>query len=495
MATLAWRWRGHHIAAGTLASPYGLRGSFGKVDSTFALAVRPIFQPPIHLALPLCGLGPLAEARGGSSRISGSPESGVSERADRSISRRLRSSYSFSRPGMSYSILVTDGEQRAALAAVRSLGKAGYRVFVCSHRNRALAGGSRYVTGEAVVPDPMSASDAFVREVLRLLKLWRIDVLLPITEASLLAILGERSKIGGVRLPFVELEAFRRICDKAFVLGEAAAIGIAVPQQRIVFTRDERHSLDGENVQYPVVIKPARSVVEANGKLTSLAVRHADDWDTLQARLDDLPDAAYPVMVQKRVKGPGVGVFLLLWENERLAFFCHRRIREKPPAGGVSVYCESISPDPAIVAESERLLRRFDWRGVAMIEYKVDAQTGTPCLMEVNGRFWGSLQLAVDSGVDFPALLVRAATGERPQPVSDYRVGVRSRWFWGEVDHLLARLRRSDRELALPSGSPSRVRAIGDFFTAWRPGDRRQVLRFDDPRPFVRETIAWIRRQ
>lgn len=396
---------------------------------------------------------------------------------------------------MSYSILVTDGEQRAALAAVRSLGEAGYRVFVCSNRRHSLAGGSRHAAGEAVVPGPKVAADAFVQEVRQLVRLWRIDVLLPITEASLLAILQERSHFSGVRLPFVELDTFRQVCDKVFVLDEAATIGIAVPQQRIVFSREKRHSFDGDGQQYPVVIKPARSVVDANGKLASLTVRHANDWPTLQARLDDLPAAAYPVLVQQRVTGPGVGVFLLMWEDETLAFFCHRRIREKPPAGGVSVYCESVSPDPALIAESERLLRRFEWRGVAMVEYKLDTGTGTPYLMEVNGRFWGSLQLAVDSGVDFPVLLVRAATGDKPARVCDYRVGVRSRWFWGEVDHLLARLRRSDTELALPTGSPSRVRAIGDFLTIWRPGDRSQVLRFDDPRPFVRETIGWIRRQ
>jgi predicted ATP-grasp superfamily ATP-dependent carboligase len=341
----------------------------------------------------------------------------------------------------------------------------------------------------------MNATDAFVQEVRQLVKIWRIDVLLPITEAYRLAILREGSNCGEVRIPFVALDAFRRICDKAFVLDEAAAIGIAVPQQRIVLTRERRHTFDGESQQYPVVIKPARSVVDASGKLRNLTVRHASDWPTVQARLDDLPDTAYPVLVQQRVTGPGVGVFLLMWEDETLAFFCHRRIREKPPAGGVSVYCESVSPDPALIAESERLLRRFEWRGVAMVEYKLDSGTGTPYLMEVNGRFWGSLQLAVDSGVDFPALLVRAATGDKPPRVCDYRVGVRSRWLWGEVDHLWARLRRSDTELALPRGSPSRIRAIGDFLTVWRPGDRSQVLRFGDLRPFARETIAWIRRQ
>ena len=127
-----------------------------------------------------------------------------------------------------------------------------------------------------------------------------------------------------------------------------------------------------------------------------------------------------------------------------------------------------------------------------MVEYKIDETTGTPFLMEINGRFWGSLQLAVDAGVDFPRLLVEAATGSSPKPVTNFRTGIRSRWLWGDVDHLLARLRRSDDALSLPQGSPSRRDAIRDFFHH-DPHDMNEVFRRGDMRPFIRESIQWFR--
>jgi predicted ATP-grasp superfamily ATP-dependent carboligase len=126
-----------------------------------------------------------------------------------------------------------------------------------------------------------------------------------------------------------------------------------------------------------------------------------------------------------------------------------------------------------------------------MIEYKLDERTGTPHLMEINGRFWGSLQLAVDAGVDFPSLLAAHALGLDPKPVTTYRTGVRSRWWWGDVDHLLARLRRSPEDLALPPSSPGRWRALADFLTV-RRGDQNEILRRDDPRPFLHETRQWL---
>ena len=296
-------------------------------------------------------------------------------------------------------------------------------------------------------------------------------------------------------VPFADANSLRAISDKAHLLQAAPSVGIAIPEQRLVENASEWKSLLDGALSFPVVLKPARSIAEHNGGRVKLSVRHAATPAQLEAEFRVMDPAAYPILVQQRVVGPGVGIFLLLWDGELIATFAHKRIREKPPAGGVSVYRESIAADPSLVARSRALLEAFAWRGVAMIEYKLDATTGTPYLMEVNGRFWGSLQLAIDSGVDFPTLLVKAAMGEQPAPVSDYRLGLRSRWWWGDVDHLLARLRRTDSELSLPPGQPGRMGTLRDFFTLWRAGDRNEVLRLGDPTPFIHETLEWLHRR
>ena len=102
--------------------------------------------------------------------------------------------------------------------------------------------------------------------------------------------------------------------------------------------------------------------------------------------------------------------------------------------------------------------------------------------------------MAIDAGVDFPRLLLEAAQGRAPAVVQGYQVGLRSRWWWGEVDHLLARLRRSNTRLALPPDAPSRARAAWEF-VRWRVEDRSDVWRTDDPRPFLRESWNWLLRR
>ncbi|MFO7261783.1 MAG: ATP-grasp domain-containing protein [bacterium] len=396
---------------------------------------------------------------------------------------------------MGEAVLVTDGDERAALAVVRSLGRAGYAVHVCSTRGRSLAGASRYCMSEERAPDPLRAPGDFVDALEQYARRVGARVLLPISEASVLAVLADRERFRDMCIPFPDEAAFHRVCDKPRVLQAARALGIEIPEQRLLTAAGEIDALDPDAVRYPVVVKPGRSVAgDAHGRQKTM-VSYARDDRELRAQLERLPAAAFPVLLQQRIVGPGVGIFLLLWDGRTDAVFSHRRIREKPPSGGVSVYRESIPADPALVRASTALLEAFGWQGVAMVEYKVDASTGEPYLMEVNGRFWGSLQLAIDAGVDFPVRLVRLALGEPLPPQPAYRVGVRSRWWWGDVDHLIAVLRQPRDGIALPPDLPPKWRSVLDVLVPWRPGDRNEVFRWSDPMPAVRETLNWFARR
>jgi len=312
------------------------------------------------------------------------------------------------------------------------------------------------------------------------------------TEQTFNAVFANPERFTSVSMPTASAQAFLAISDKEAVMKAAAACGLRVPAQVVLTAPSDVEQLNESELCFPVVVKPARSVARSNGKQFKVGVKHCADRDALRRVLAAIPAEAYPLLVQQRVIGAGVGIFLLLWDGELVATFAHRRIREKPPAGGVSVYRESIRAEPSLVDRSRELLESFGWRGVAMIEYKIDERTGTPFIMEINGRFWGSLQLAIDAGVDFPSLLIARADGHMVYGPSEYKVGIRSKWEWGEVDHALTRLRQSDELLSLPPGSPSRVRAVLGLLIPWRPRDRFEVFRLGDPRPFFRETVQYF---
>lgn len=388
-------------------------------------------------------------------------------------------------------VLVLDGEQRAALAVVRSLGYRGCRVHVGSSAANSMAGGSRFAASEDLLPDPLQSIEPYCAAVAGLVKQYRAQLVIPVTEPATLALLERPDLVSGGLLPTSDLAHFRRATDKGEVLSLAGQLGLAVPSQSTV--TGPQDTLDHISPDwYPLVIKPARSVSGAEGHRRKVGVRYAHSVNQLREMLEDFGPEAGPFLLQQRVEGPGLGVFLLRWGGEIRASFAHRRIREKPPSGGVSVCCESVALPEELLRQSSALLNALDWSGVAMIEYKRDTRSGRNYLMEINPRFWGSLQLAIDAGVDFPWYLVQAALG-RPARGAGWQEGLRSRWCLGEVDHLIARVRRSPSALDLPADDPGFLRTVLAIMTPWRPRQKNDVFRWTDPLPALRESIAWLR--
>lgn len=386
---------------------------------------------------------------------------------------------------MTGTVVVTDGEQRSALAIVRSLGAEGYRVVVASAHPAPLAGASTFCVRQVRAPDPSSDEHAYAQFIVELCRESSASWLIPVTELSLRVLLPIRDRVEA-QVPFPDAATFSAISDKERLLAVAAELGIDVPKQVTVTSSKDLPA--SREIAFPLVIKPSRSVHLGH----KFGVQYALDAAELLATASQMPAAAYPLLLQERIAGPGTGIFLLRCGGKTCAVFAHRRIREKPPSGGVSVVAESIPANPHLVAQSIRLLDAFHWQGVAMVEYKHDTRSGRTVLMEVNGRFWGSLQLAIDAGVDFPKLLLACADGTCPEGPSTYRTGVRTRWWWGDVDSLLLRLRGSTQSLNLPSGTRGRLSAFSAFLLERA---RNEIFRGSDIGPAVRETINWLRRR
>lgn len=390
-------------------------------------------------------------------------------------------------------VLITDGDERAALAATRALLASGYVVYVAARRGISLAGATRRARRLRVDADPMTEARRYAEAIGRAAVDCDVQVVLPITDASVEALLEHHEALPpSLILPLPDLETYRTASDKLRILTLAQAAGFEVPATLVIPSKADCADIRADDL-FPVVVKPHGSLIGTDGGKRRLSVSFAEDAAALREALGKLPPEAFPVLVQHRVNGVGEGLFLLRWEGRVLAVFAHRRLREKPPAGGVSVYRESIRADPGWVAAGMRLLKALDWRGVAMIECKRDPASARHVIMEVNGRLWGSLQLAIDAGVDFPTLLVRSALGAPVAPPDGYRVGIRSRWFWGDVDHLYLRLTRSARALQLGNGARSRFAAAWNF-VRFRPGrDREEVWRWGDPGPLIVETLSRVR--
>lgn len=388
-------------------------------------------------------------------------------------------------------VIVTDGNERSALAVTRSLGRRGIPVHVGAENRRSLAGTSRYCQGSFVYPSPWRSPDGYVACIIEQARVHDAAVLFPMTDLAV-ELLGtpEVRAHAGFAVPIPSLEQYHALSNKYRLMQWAQSHGIPIPETHFVVGGDVSSILPALD-RWPVVVKPGRSLVRACGTVKKTSVQYARNTDELRRLYAEHAELREPSLIQSRVIGHGEGVFGLFERGQARALFAHRRLREKPPSGGVSVLRESIALPEPMTKYAQMIAESVHWHGVAMMEFKVDGQ-GVPYLMEVNGRFWGSLQLAVDSGIDFPWLLYQLAVAGRVPEPEPYRVGVRSRWWLGDVDHLLLRLRKSESELSLPPESPSRLATIAGFLNVFDLRTKSEVLRFGDPGPGLYEMKAYL---
>lgn len=385
-------------------------------------------------------------------------------------------------------VLVLDANQRSALAVTRSLGSHDVLVYTADETTGALAGNSKYSKSYYQYPSPKIHPTQFIDFLVNFIPQHGIDIVMPMTELTTTLLLENRSKLDHVILPFSDLDTVNRLADKYRLMQLAETLKVPTPKTWYVDTAQALPA-DLDSLPYPLVLKPGKSWLPHKDQTWSrFGVRFAQDpTDVTSILATDPAFHDHPFLLQECVPGIGQGIFALYDHGRPVVFFAHRRLREKPPSGGVSVLSESDAIDPRILQPAKALLDEVGWHGVAMVEFKYDKQTGTSYLMEVNTRFWGSLQLAIDAGVDFPWLLYQIACGSPVDTVKDYRIGLRSRWLLGDLDNLYLNLRRKD------IGFGAKLAAILAFLAPHPFRTRHEVNRWGDMGPFWAELRQYIR--
>ena len=379
-------------------------------------------------------------------------------------------------------VLVLDGNENQAVACVRSLARAGRRVLVGSPEGWSKAGWSRGAAGSFRYPAPQRDAAGFVRRVAEEVAREPGTLVLPMTERTTLPLSERRAHIfeAGGRLVLPSVESVRRAFDKQETTRLAASLGVAVPLTEVLTCDDDARRVMSA-VAYPVVLKPRSSeeVSASGGVVATGAPRYARDAREFEEAYEDISRRSSAVLVQEFVEGAGAGYFALMREGEPRAEFAHRRVRDVRPTGSGSAVRVSVRPDPVLREQSLAILRALGWHGVAMVEFRVRPD-GTPVFMEVNGRFWNSLPLAVYAGADFPAMVAELAERGEVSPRPAYREGVRGRWLLGDFRHLLEVWRGVPEGYAGPF--PKRGRALLDFLTPV-PGTRHDNFQWRDPLP------------
>ncbi len=323
-----------------------------------------------------------------------------------------------------HKVFVTDGGQRKTLSVVRSLGKKGISVTVGDETVISLSRFSKYCHKFILYPSPKRHPERFYQFLLEHIKRNKYDVLMPVDNETILIAARYREEISKYTLlPVADPSTIMKAWNKAQTIKLAKECGIPCPQTLFIEKLEELQTLKNK-LKYPIVIKPQESYGSRGMVIVNSPKKLLSSYQKVHAY--------YPFpLVQELIpqKGEKYQVSALFDQNrEPKAVFVQRILRQYPVNQGSDTLSESVY-SPEIQKLGIKLLRYLNWYGVAGVEFIVDPRDRIPKLMEINPRFWASLQLAIFSGVDFPHLLYQMVVNGRIEKIDEYKVGMRYRWL------------------------------------------------------------------
>ena len=128
---------------------------------------------------------------------------------------------------------------------------------------------------------------------------------------------------------------------------------------------------------------------------------------------------------------------------------------------------------------SINLLKKIKWHGVAQVEYKLD-ENDQPRLMEINPKFWGTLELSIAAGINFPKLLCDLAMHHEIPKNIDYKKNYKYLWLVPSLINYV-------------SQSQSKIESLKNILK-FVDGKTQTNIRLDDPVPSMYTLLLMLKK-
>jgi predicted ATP-grasp superfamily ATP-dependent carboligase len=378
--------------------------------------------------------------------------------------------------------LIANAKSEPALAVIRSLGRKGIEITGATDYSSDFPMFSRYCRKKILLRTNSDDIESFTDELLQIVKNNHFDVFIPIMKQDLLFALAKRKNDFEkyTRLALATFEHLSLLTNKEKVSSLLDELGFSGPQTYVADSMSDFDTIQRE-ASFPLFIKPSQGEGSRGVKIIA-------DPKELANSYHDIKTIWGPVFIQELIHGAKyAAVFLLNKKSEAVRFFVQRVIRDYPISGGPACCMESVEYAP-IYEIGMTLLKKINYTGIVEIEFIIDAKDGKPKIIDINPRFYGSVQCAVSSGVDFPlAVFNMEMNGDIEKDLS-YKVGVVSRHLlFADTNHLLSVLKGAKS----PRYNLGKMATLINYLNFFRD-DSDLVISISDPRPAIKKIFRHI---
>lgn len=180
-------------------------------------------------------------------------------------------------------------------------------------------------------------------------------------------------------------------------------------------------------------------------------------------------------LVQQFIEGDLIDATAFAVGGDTKAVLTQKRVLTAWLEGGGGIV--NITNDVADVkAGAKKMLEHLNWTGHLEMDWIQDKSSGDSYLIEINPKFWGTTQLTISSGYDYPYWYVKHALGEPIEYPETYTQGLQYRWLDDELVTILTQPK------SIGSFFCEIGKSLGRFFAS----NTKTNFFITDPKPFVK---------
>ncbi len=325
---------------------------------------------------------------------------------------------------MAMKILITDTQNRNAVALIRAFGKMGLTIYAGDCERISTGFFSRFVSGRTVYPDPIRNENRFLEHLLAFIQKEKIEIVFPIVEKTILAIAKNKYRFDRqTKLPIADYKTLLKAADKAYTFKIAHKIGIPIPKTYFPENVSDLGSIN----HFPVILKPrfssgSRGLTFCKNKSELMNAFHANILKYNGVIVQEY----IPTADQENCEFDWYGIYD--WNSILKSHGCFRRLRTYPINSGPSTFKESVE-HRQINEIAKKILDYLNWQGLVQLDFRIDSRDNIPKLMEINPRTWASIEHSIRIGMDVPRMWLNLALGNPIPKGPPIRTGIKSRWL------------------------------------------------------------------
>lgn len=304
-------------------------------------------------------------------------------------------------------ILIPNIQDRAASTSMLALTEAGYIVWggVTEKKFKSVKSLVSKCNKIMVHPDASNEHSMFKKWLIELLANNDDLIVLPVNEAVVFASISISNTMAfDKRFVMPSKSSLNFSLSKYQATKAAKEAGLCVPVTKYIKLANGTWGKHEALSVHPKQILKWDNGLSVDGKYVFGSNVSVSSLAELEEVCAELNHVKCNVILQKMVPGYGCGAFVFRYGGRTILRFSHRRLHEVPWTGGTSSLAEPFY-DQEVLDAAERLLDFIEYEGVAMVEFRKEVGK-PPVFLEINGRLWGSIGLALGAGFNFPLAMI-----------------------------------------------------------------------------------------